>query len=159
MKKSFFLYIVLIVSLNYSANIVSNIRKQDQSSAITWYKNNGRFGDQLISYSRAQWLSHKFNIPLLYVPFNYSDQLMIHEQEIIYSEKSKQLFSHIVHLPTEFNFDLIPDNNTLYISYWKINVDIDWNDNVFIKKLKNNICPRSTLKKVTIPDGYISIAV
>jgi hypothetical protein len=159
MKGIFSLSIVSLLSLNCFADISNNIQQNNSSSAITWKPNNGRFGDKLVSYAKAKWLSYKFNIPLLYVPFNYSDQLMLHEQENIYAPESDQLFSHIIHLPNEFNGELIPNNNTLYICYWKIKVDIDWDDNVFMDQLRNNIRPRYTIKKVAIPDGCISVAV
>src|SRR5438477_11202069 len=56
-------------------------------SAITWKPNGGRFGDNLVSYCKAKWIAYMFNIELLYLPFPYSDELMIHENEKMYTEE------------------------------------------------------------------------
>lgn len=149
MKNHIILCIMLLLSLDCAAS----------SSAITWCRNEGRFGDQLVSYSRAQWLAYKYNIPLLYVPFNYSDQLMLHEKTNIFTKESKKLFPNIVHLPTQLNFDLLPDNNTLYVSYWKIETDIDWSNQGFVDTLRETIASRYPVQTITPPEGYVSIAV
>ena len=160
MKNNSFLYIVTLLLLSYATNIAAIIKNSNDSSAITWKPNNGRFGDKLISYAKAKWLSYTCNIPLLYVPFNYSDQLMMHEQELtIDSYDINKTFSTIVDLPTNFSDPLIPNNNTLYISYWGIHVKPDWNDAIFINQLKKTIAPRYPLNKVVVPEGYISVAV
>lgn len=129
-------------------------------SAITWEPNGGRFGDNLLSYSKAKWLSYTFDIPILCLPFAYSDQLMMHEMESFYHQEDGQLFSNIVHLPLfSSNFKLHKNNDTLYINHWKTEVIIDWFDATFIEELKKNIAPRYELEKVIIPEDCISIAV
>lgn len=127
-------------------------------SYITWEPNGGRFGDNLLSYSRAKWLSYKFNIPVLYLPFKYSDQLMIHEQEAIYTLELAYEFDHIIRIPDKKKYQLLPNNNTLYISHWGADVTIDWFDQTFIEDLKKNIYPRTPVQKVAIPENCISIA-
>jgi hypothetical protein len=129
------------------------------NSAITWEPNGGRFGDNLLSYSRAKWLSHQFKIPVLYLPFKYSDQLMLHKQEAIYTHEQAQHFTHIARLPHITKFQLFPNNNTLYISHWNADIIIDWFDPIFIEDLKKNIFPCQELEKVIIPENCISIAV
>ena len=128
------------------------------SSAITWEPNGGRFGDNLLSYSRAKWLSYKFNIPVLYLPFKYSNELMIHKQEAMYTHELAQQFTNIVRIPDKKRYQLLPDNNTLYISHWDADVTIDWFDTTFIEDLKKNIYPRTPIEKVTIPENCISVA-
>jgi hypothetical protein len=158
MKKSFFLCLLSLLSFDCSAKKRDNFPQKDCSSAILCKPNNGRFGDQLVCYSKGKWLSYKFNIPLFYIPFNYSDQLMLHEHETIYTQKTDRLFSKITELPIQFTGELIPDSNTLYTCYWKIDAGIDWDDTLFLEQLRNNICPRHTLNKIIAPEGYISIA-
>jgi len=109
------------------------------TSAITWEPNGGRFGDNLLSYSRAKWLSYKFNIPVLYLPFKYSDQLMLHETEAMYTLELAQQFSKIVRIPERTKFQLFSHNNVLYISHWHADVTIDWFDIPFIGDLKKKI--------------------
>jgi hypothetical protein len=154
-KNSFLVCIAL--SFYYITNASNTVLTQ-HSSAILGKPNRGRFGDQLVCYCRAKWLSHKFNIPLLYIPFPYSDQLMLHEHETIYTPQHDQLFSHILHLPNPFIGELTPNNNTLYTCDWNIETHVDWNDNSFLEKLRYTISPRYPLNKMDIPDGYITIA-
>jgi len=129
------------------------------NSAITWEPNGGRFGDNLLSYSKAKFLSYKFNIPILCLPFKYSDQLMLGQQEMIYTYQSAQQFSHIVRLPNKTKFQILPHNNILYISHWNADIAIDWFDTIFIEELKKNICPLHVIEKIIIPHDCISIAV
>lgn len=149
-KKSFAFILSFIVCTNVIAFI---------DSAITWEPNGGRFGDNLLSYSRTKWLSYKFNIPVLYLPFKYSDQLMLHEQEAIYTQELAEQFTNLIRIPDKKKYQLIPNNNTLYISHWDADVTIDWFDITFIEDLKKNIAPRQQLEKITIPENCISIAV
>ena len=151
MEKKYFLLILSSILFTY-AIIGTN-------SAITWEPNGGRFGDNLLSYSRTKWLSYKFNIPALYLPFKYSDQLMIHEHEVMYTQELAQQFAHIVRIPYKTKFQLFSDNNTLYISHWDADVTIDWFDITFIEELKKNIYPRQQLEKISIPENCISIAI
>ncbi len=157
MKKEFFLYTLAALSLNCLAQCLETNHKEMYTSAITWEPNGGRFGDNLLSYSRAKWLSYTYNIPLLYLPFKYSDQLMIHEKENIFTPESTQQFATIIHIP--IRYILLPYNNTLYMSTWHSNITIDWYDQAFVEEIKKNIAPRYELEKVIIPNGYISIAV
>jgi len=159
MKNNFFLFILFPLTLHCSANTLDDVHHDNHPSAITWEPNGGRFGDNLLSYSRAKWLSYKFNIPLLYLPFKYSDCLMLHEQETMYTDECTQLFSTIAHLPTGSKLQLLPHNSTLYINHWQTENIIDWYDKPFVEELKKNIAPRYTIEKIAIPDNCISIAV
>jgi hypothetical protein len=145
-------------NLHLFTNRTENIHHNNHQSAITWEPNGGRFGDNLLSYSKAKWLSYTFNIPLLYLPFKYSDLLVLHQQEQMYTPESTQLFSTVKYLPIRSKIQLLPQNNTLYISHWQTKISIDWNDPIFIEKLKNNITPFYPIEKTIIPDNCISIA-
>ena len=56
-------------------------------SAVTYTFSGGRFGDNLLSYSRAKYVASLYGIPLLYIPFPYSDYLMMHNLERIGLER------------------------------------------------------------------------
>ncbi len=128
-------------------------------SAITWKPNNGRFGDNLLSYSRTKWLSRKHQIPLLYVPFPYSDQLLIHQQEMVYTPDCLEQFARTKQLLQDPDSVISSSNNTLYICRWKTDITIDWSDLDFVEEIKKNITSLYDLEKIAIPDGFISIAV
>jgi len=150
MKNIFLLSMVMIISSPCCAKI--------GPSAITWKPNGGRFGDDLLSYSKAKWLSMQFNIPLICQPFSYSDELMLHENETFYTAECLLQFSKTLHLFKDPS-SLLPNNSTLYVSRWKTEIDIDWFDSEFLEELKKNIAPRYPLEKVKIPEGVVSVAV
>ncbi len=150
MKNFFFTLTLFSITVLHTA--------KPTTSAITWEPNGGRFGDNLLSYSRAKWLSYKFNIPVLYLPFKYSDELMMYEQEAMYTQELAQQFAYIIRIPSLKRYQLLPDNNTLYISHWYADVTIDWFDIPFIEDLKANIYPRNPIEKVSIPENCVSIA-
>src|SRR5438132_10730383 len=151
MKNKFFLYLLSFLLVTYCTQCIT--------SAITWEPNGGRFGDNLLSYAKAKWLSYQFNIPVFCLPFKYADQLVLHEQEILYTHESARQFSRIVRLPNKTNYMLHPQSNTLYMSHWNAHIPIDWFDPIFIEALKKNIYPLYPIKKIVIPDNGISEAV
>jgi hypothetical protein len=127
-------------------------------SAITWRANGGRFGDNLLSYCKAKWISYQFNLPLLYQNFKYSNELILSKNEEMFTQKHLSKFSHITQLFKLSPHTIIKDNSTLYISQWKINAIINWADPIFLAEIKKNIAPINPLEKIIIPDGVISIA-
>lgn len=50
-------------------------------TAVSYTFSGGRFGDNLLAYARAKWISYTYKIPLLYRPFPYSDQMNLHDIE------------------------------------------------------------------------------
>lgn len=150
MKKIFFLFLTFLTSLTCSAKI--------GPSAITWKPNGGRFGDDLLSYSKAKWLSMEYKIPLLCQPFKYSDELMLQENETMYTEECLLQFSQTKQLIKKSPYTLLPNNSTLYISRWKTVTDMDWCDDAFLAEIKKNIAPRYEIEKIAIPQGVISVA-
>ena len=136
----------------------NRINQKIGPSAITWKANGGRFGDNLVSYSKAKWMSLTFDIPLLYLPFPYSDELMIHENEEMYTLERHEQFAATVQLLKKPSYVISKNNNTLYVCRWKTDIVIDWCDQNFVAEIKKHIAPRYELEKVIIPEGYVSIA-
>lgn len=152
-----FSFMLFCCSVFLSCSVVAQENNESVvSSAITFELNGGRFGDNLLSYSRAKWLSHQYGIPLMLYPFAYSDQLMLYEQEHMLCIDD---FDHVVRLPTSGKYTLKKDNNTLYINHWHAKVSLDWNDQIFIEELKKMISPRYKIQQVVIPQGFVSVAV
>lgn len=52
--------------------------KNSPTTAITYQFNGGRFGDNLLSYIACKYFSWKYKLPLLYRPFDFSDELQMH---------------------------------------------------------------------------------
>ena len=130
-------------------------------SAIATYKPaNGRLGDNIINYCKAKWISYTYNIPLFYCPFKHSDTLMIHEVENKYHRSLDKQFKKTIHLNRNIKtISIDPKESYLYKSEYKSNIDIDWEDQQFIKELKKTIAPRTEIKKTKLPKDRVSVAL
>src|SRR5438105_7241559 len=78
-----------ILISSFYAHSKSALTRLKQNSAITYEQGGGRLGDQMIMYSIAQWFAVKYDIPLLYYPFDDSDKLYLHKEH----RKAKSLLA------------------------------------------------------------------
>lgn len=139
-------------------------------SAVTYALSSGRFGDHLVSYCHAKWISYKYNVPLFYKTFEYSDQLMMHVLEIPYTKEVEQQFKEIIAY-SKIADQLYPESGDLYVvpffpettfafhSLKSVYFSVDWSDQEFKKQLQKMICPINPIKVPVIPEKCVSIAV
>lgn len=147
------------------------------SPSVTYETTQSRFGDNLISYFHAKWISYKYNIPLLYKPFIYSDQLQMHVKEKRYSEKDAKAFDKMITLGRNNSVDINSLFSTLYLSpyfpesKWELKnclnysggpwdyFEIDWSDPGFKKALQETVSPLHFKPHFPLPVDRISVAV
>lgn len=156
------------------ACMLLHTRTQLAISAVTYDFSGGRFGDNLVAYCHAKWVAHKHQLPLLYRPFQYSDQLVLHTREQyvytpeihknfmrthMFESSEKKVKNQFLAQETLFVIPYFPetlqevcDDNYHYIK-------VDWHDPVFIQELRACISPRIPIKPPQIPEGHMSIAV
>jgi len=156
------------------ANTYQDLAKQH---AISYDLGGGRFGDKLLGYSQARYLSFLTKIPFLYRHFPYSDQLNIEFNALPYDQHS-QLYATVFHVnsaetleeffksirdprtsPTLFIIDYFPSD----ITEWEKDLTrsalltIPWFDPDFFAFLKTSLTP-----KVPIPqlkkEGCLNVA-
>ena len=145
--------------------------------AVTYEHSPGRFGDNLLSYIHAKWISYKYNIPLLYKPFIYSDQLILHEQEVLYSDSARKQFDKIVILGKHVYVNPQDRSFILYMapyfpsSKWELEnavsfaggrwdfFEVDWQEKGFIEELQKVIAPRYSMPSMHLPTDCITVAV
>ena len=48
---------------------------------VSYRLSGGRFGDNLLAYMHAKWVSYRYEIPLVYHDFPYAKELMLEEYE------------------------------------------------------------------------------
>lgn len=138
---------------------------------MTYTFSGGRFGDNLLSYTRAKYISCLYDIPLLYIPFPYSDHLMMHEHEIHWSQEKSSEFKGIVSYK-EVKGKIDPDADLLYVipffpeSVYERNCprnpylfDVDWGNSVFRKELQIMIKPICPLNLLELPSDCVTVAV
>jgi hypothetical protein len=141
-------------------------------SAVTYTFSGGRFGDNLVAYCHAKWISYLYKIPLLYRPFAYSDQLMMHVLEEPFSQERVGNYAKIVNIGQVTSYTIEPDSNTLYIipyfsdsiiernySWFFFYFPTSWNDKGFKQELRKMICPRVPLRVIQPPAQCISVAL
>jgi|ERR1700733_1468021 len=145
-------------------------RSYGMTSAVTYTFSGGRFGDNLLSYCHAKWISYIYNIPLLYKPFEYSDQVMMHILEMSYSKELEDEFEQVIIYSPDCAISA--NGGILYVipffpeSIFNRNdtefpflFTVDWHNTVFKNLLTTMIRPIVPTKKYTIPAGYVSVAV
>lgn len=148
---------------------------QDRSAAVTYSLNGNRFGDDLVSYCHARWISCKYHIPFYYRPFHYSNELQLHTAHPHIENAGS--FERTITYPTwpemgeKMNhFDI--EKNTLYIipyfpetieeaerlRLWHFD-DTGWDEKEFISLLRKEISPLAPLELVRLPRGRQCVAV
>lgn len=155
---------------------ISNAQKTI-SQAVTYELSPGRFGDNLISYIHAKWISYTYNIPLLYKPFVYSDQLVLHKRELLYTDNIKESFNKTIYLGNKTSVDPHDTSSILYIvpyfpeSKWELKncksyaggpwdyFLIDWHNKTFIEELRKIIKPNTPIIPMKLPPDRITVAL
>ena len=146
-----------------------------QSSAVTYEFSGGRFGDNLLSYLHAKWISYQYQIPLLYKPFKYSEMLKMDEIETRYDLSKHKFHSNIllgrsqqVHPELKSILYLCPyfpesiyerrdllDVNGNKHAYF----EVKWKDSNFRKIVREAISSKQPLNTIVPPKNSINVAV
>ena len=128
----------------------------------------GRFGDHLLIYLRAKWLSYRYEIPLLYIPFIYSSELVLDDREILYDQRlfrglAKVTMRAGVHphrsCPVIYDSLYFPAFREESGAAGWGGVDVDWKDPKFRQIALELLAPKQPLNLTRPPPGSISIAV
>src|SRR5690348_6467543 len=101
--------------------------------AISYDFGNARFGDKILGYTEAHYLSYCTSLPFLYHPFNYSQYLNIEHESLPYDQNhtkyAKKFYINSASTLAEF-FSIIRNPNsppTLFlVSYVPTDIS-EWN--------------------------------
>lgn len=144
-----------------------------EGNYVSYEFSGGRFGDNLLAYSHALWISYKHNVPLLYRPFKYASKLKLSESHYTYDALAKHDVDKIVtfsDLRGKQNFlDLSKSRNALYlIPYFphcefdigeRFHFDINWEDREFQALLRSKIQPLQKAIPLPLPENRHLVAV
>lgn len=143
----------------------------DNQKVVT-FGGGGRLGDNILDYTHAKWISYKWGIPLLFQPFEYSDQFVFHEVEEHLTPKKRELlcqktldsFAELdapVSSPTLFFVEHACDSYYEYASLGSrgLYIPVDWNDATFRDMMRALITPKQPLNLTSPPRDIISVAV
>ena len=141
-------------------------------NAITYSFSGGRLGDNLLAYLHAKWMSYKFGLPLIYVPFPQSDQFLLHYLE----QKEDQPFN-FCHRKTLTNTQELDSNpqsicwtipyfpEFLYeynhLGFYHLPIKVDWNDPSFKAIIKKYLSPYPPIPPFPflLPKDRLTVAV
>ena len=135
-----------------------------QAAAITYDFSGGRFGDNLISYLHAKWISYHYDLPLLYRPFLFSSDLVMAEKELkeVSSSGPKMPLRHLGFLKKDtsclYSISYFPENPEER-PFWHIPFIVDWEDPQFRKMAREMIAPRTPLYLTKPPESTVNIAI
>jgi hypothetical protein len=138
-------------------------------SFVTYEFSGGRFGDCLLTYLHAKWLSYTYQIPILYKPFPYSSKLALH---------TKEKFYHPIYL-IKYSFmklnQYLPFSNldgyVYECPYFPMRLDpegeapeslcfqIDRKDRRFKKIAREMISPLQSLDLIKPSENFINVAI
>lgn len=143
-----------------------------QSAAFTNIYNHSRFGDNLVCWLHAQWLSFVYDAPMFYEPFEYSDQLVLHYQQKTITECSA-IERVVINADNLYTID--PTQDCLYaVPYFpEFEIDrnnrgpgdtlyfpVNWDNEEFYHLIRSLIQPINTkFLEVNLPANHISVAV
>lgn len=156
----------------------SFVQKPDlrESSMITYGLSGSRFGDGLVCYIHAKWLSYKYGIPVLYTPFPQSEYLSLADKEVNQTVRPQESFKEIVHLTSKANIDRLKNHkaekNILYIipyyseyegecnnAFFKQFITIDWRDQEFKNLLRAHIASDHVSPKPVLLPDMVNVAL
>jgi hypothetical protein len=144
---------LLLFALLYASSVVCGT-----DSAVTFKLGGARFGDQAFGCSQAFWLHYRYGLPLLFTPFQYSDQLKIHHlyphcADVISKEFKRTLY---VKSP-EPRYD---GNAILYTTIYEHPIDVDWSDRDFVEQYRAVFSPyNDNWPYIEVPQDHHSIAM
>lgn len=151
--------------------------------AITYELTGGRLGDTLLAYLHAKWISHKYNIPLVYRPFPYSSDLFLDEEiqesgcfnkikttpltqeSFAFFEKQSSLKEN---LPDIFESRLrnalfvcpyFPETEFELNGNWPLIFKVDWKDKEFRTIARKMISPKKNLNQKMPSKDKLNIAL
>lgn len=162
------MFIVLFLLLLSNFTLYS-----DNRSAVTYTMSPGRFGDHMLAYMHAKYVSYKYKIDLLCKPFIFSCQFLLHELERPYVEGVEKKFKRVVTLRKGQQLVIHPETSTLYIiPYFPESLQeyedprhnhpyfaVDWDDPEFKQELRRMLSPRYPISLICLPKDRISVAV
>lgn len=153
-----FVFIFVIIS----QLLYSEIDTLDQSKTALTYEATGRLGDCLITYLTSHWIAEQHNIPLLYVPFKYSEYFMLHEKEKFLRSEWEPQFLRKNFIKNVSEIGEATGGTLLFINYFKkdlprISYQVYWQSQKFRKKMKEFLQPRLPVKVLTPPKDRLTV--
>ena len=146
-------------------------------SCVTYEFSGGRFGDNLLAYLHAKWISYRYQIPLLYKPFPLSSELVLDDIEIPFHVNAYRKLRDVYMRSEPDEMDLSNKYPLLLVcpyfpeSQWDrenlkgpnekpwFYFHVDWKDPEFRKTLEELVALKQPTPLTLPPKDRISIAI
>lgn len=140
------------------------------SAFVTYELTGGRLGDHLLSLLHAKWISYKYNLPMLYRNFDYSNQFefsnfeqkydnLDYKKTILldkYNLNNIEVDKDVIYIVPYFSEDLTEYKNNPNWIYF----DVSWEEKNFKEIVKKSISPiDKSLLLFDLPKETINVAV
>lgn len=135
----------------------------DPNQKAVTYDLSGRLGNQLITYLCSKWIAYQNNLPLLYVPFPFSDQFVFHEKENFYRSDWESLFSRTIGPKDASEIPLLPDSTLVLLNFFsskginKLPFRTFLNNPEFQAFARRLLQPRFPFKEIPFPEGKLTV--
>jgi hypothetical protein len=158
--KKLVLYCMSFIGLNISISLCA----YTTSNAITYTLNaSGRFGEHLTTYIKAKKLAKDYNLPFIYKPFSYTDELVMHTTDTMHDEQMiSRCFKKTVRVTAEMILEegIKHDTQTLYIVQWGTALKgcksiLDIHDEALLTDIKRLIARKDTVATDTPLDSSV----
>lgn len=124
-------------------------------NGITYSFSGGRLGDNLMTYVEARWFAYQTGLEFYYRPFKYSDLLSLNTMHKPYRDHDKL---RIVSVDDIKKF--VQKTDTLYvISPLPLNNNINWDDQIFLAMMKEEISSVGGSPALDIPKNHMSVGL
>lgn len=123
---------------------------------VTYEFSGGRFGDNLLAYLHAKWISHTQGLPLLYRSFEYSNQLVLDEREKACRPSDRRNALVIPYFPEDsWEVQNGRDLNQMPWSYFAV----DWENPEFRREVRELMAPKESLQLIFAPPSSVRVAI
>jgi len=140
--------------------------------SVTYEFSGGRFGDNLVTYLHAKWLSLKYGLPLLYKSFDYSSELVLHDRERGF-ETRHQFYRQVKlnnrqRLPSDFSHGpswilvcpyFAEDPSDRWLNPNGYRFDVDWKDPEFRRVAREMVAPKGELNLQPVDPARVNVAI
>ncbi len=136
---------------------------------VTYGFSEGRLGDHLISYLHAKWVSYLYQVPLSYIPFDGSDNFLLHELEkpLGSGEKTVSLndLSQLDRMKNVvYKIPYAPDYLQEYEHIRGLKnicpyIKVDWEDKAFIEWVRPFLSLRVPVNTLSLPADKLTVAL
>lgn len=146
---------------------------QTNSCAITFQKNPGRLGDQILNYCKHKWLAHKYNLDLYVPDFNYKSVFTLSKHEKSAKELDRDKYMHSVKIKADTDIRPRKSQDIVYIGQFYLMIDniadkYKWSDHLFGltiinpafgDKIRDMLKLRVEFPDLSTPSDCISVAI